>query len=147
MNATPLRVAVATLTLSLLGGGCVNTPAPPPARTVRAAASTRRASKPVSCVGIRESTRRQREVAQAAARRVYFSGHRSARQPRHHGGGSRYIAVKTESTTDSAGEATCMIFDRASGNLVNSLVYDCSRVPELGTTVKFASYNATYVGG
>ena len=98
------------------------------------------------CVGTRESTRHQREVAQANARRVYFSkaaSRRVARRKRV----SRFIAVQTVRNTDSTGAATCMIFDRQSESLVNTLVYDCDRVPQVGEAVKFVTFNTTYVGG
>ena len=97
------------------------------------------------CVGTRESTRLQREVAQQNARRVYFSKRSSHRVARHHRR-SRYIAVQTVRNTDSTGAATCMLFDSQNGQIVGSLVYDCDRVPQIGQTVKFATYNATYVG-
>lgn len=143
MTAYHPRLAAAAVALGLLCGGCVTTVSPPP-RTARTKVSAPR-TKPVQCVGIRESTRLQREVAQANARRLYFSKHQGRRVARH-ARASRFIAVQTVRNTDSTGEATCMIFDRESGNLVGSMVYDCDRVPQVGQTVKFATYNATYVG-
>ena len=146
MNGFPCRPAIATVVIGLLGAGCAMTAPPRQAGTTQAVSSTPKTPRAVLCVGTRESTRRQREVAQANARRVYFSkaaGRRVVRRKRV----SRFIAVQTVRNTDSTGEATCMIFDRQSGSLVNTLVYDCDRVPQVGEAVKFVTFNTTYVGG
>ena len=102
--------------------------------------------KAVLCLGSRESTRQQREVAEANARRLYFSK-RAKRRVAARKGRSHLIAVQTVRNTDSTGAATCMLFDTQSRQIVGSLVYDCARVPKIGESVKFATYNATYVGG
>ena len=147
MNGFPCRPAIATVVIGLLGAGCAMTAPPRQAGTSRASSSTPKAPRAVLCVGNRESTRHQREVAQANARRVYFSKAAKSRVARRKRPISRFIAVQTVRNTDSTGGATCMIFDRQSGNLVNTLVYDCDRVPQVGEAVKFVTFNTTYVGG
>ena len=144
MHGFPLRLASSAVTLSLLFAGCATTPPPPPAKTSRTASSHK--MKPVVCVATRESTRQQREVAEANARRVYFSK-KSKRRMAMRKRRARYVAVQTVRNTDSTGDVSCMVFDVQTEKLIGTTVFDCDRAPQIGETIKFATFSATYVGG
>ena len=58
----------------------------------------------------------------------------------------RYLAVDTEKDERAVGEATVMIFDTESAQIVGNNVYDVSVQPPLGVTAQFDTYAATYVG-
>ncbi len=88
-----------------------------------------------------EANERQRQVAEANARRAYVA-HRTEIRRRN----VRYIAVKTQRTPESKGEASCMVWDTQSEQLVGNSVYDCKTKPQPGSTAKFDSYSAEYVG-
>lgn len=92
-----------------------------------------------------QASERQRAVAEANARRAYarMSAERRVAVRKR----SRYIAVRTERNQESRGKASCMVYDTERGQIVNNRVYDTPSTPQSGSTVKFASYNATYVGG
>ncbi len=92
-----------------------------------------------------EADERQRQVAEANARRVYLA--QSAERKAAIRQRSRYIAVKTSRNSKSTGAASCMVFDTESQRIVGNTVYDCKETPRTGSTAKFDSYNATYVGG
>jgi hypothetical protein len=60
----------------------------------------------------------------------------------------RYIAVdtvKNEKTSPKAKKAV-MIYDTQSGNVVGNNVYDVQSPPPVGSTAKFDTYSAEYVG-
>ena len=148
MSVFPLRRTVGTIIAGLLCAACTTTAPPPQAGASRAASVPAPVRpKPVLCVGTRESTRRQREVALASARRAYFSKQAKRRTAQRRRRRHRYVAVRTESNTDSVGVVTCMVFDTQTELPVSTLVFDCDRVPQIGENVKFVTYNATYVGG
>ena len=88
-----------------------------------------------------EATERQRQVAEANARRAYLA-HRSEIKRRN----VRYICVKTQRNTESKGAASCMVWDTQSEQLVGNTVYDTKTKPAPGSTAKFDSYKAEYVG-
>lgn len=88
-----------------------------------------------------EADERQREIAEANARRAY-AAHRASLQRRH----VRYIAVRTSRTSKSTGKASCMVWDTQSEKLVGNSVYDTKEKPTSGSTAKFDSYSAEYVG-
>ena len=61
---------------------------------------------------------------------------------------TRYIAVdtvKNEKTSPKAKKAV-MIYDTQSGKVVGNNVYDVQSPPAVGSTAKFESYSAEYVG-
>jgi hypothetical protein len=89
-----------------------------------------------------EANERQRQIAEANARRVYASNRTEIRRKK-----VRYIAVKTSRTKESKGAVSCMVWDTQSEKLVGNSVYDCKAQPARGSTAKFDSYNAEYVGG
>ncbi len=88
-----------------------------------------------------EADERQREVAEANARRAY-AAHQAELRRRH----VRYIAVRTSRNKESKGAASCMVWDTQSEQLVGNSVYDCKEKPATGSTAKFDSYSAEYVG-
>lgn len=92
-----------------------------------------------------QANERQRAIAEANARRAYarMSAQKKAAVRKR----SRYIAVRTERSKESKGSASCMVYDTERGQVVNNTVYDVKSTPKTDSTVKFASYNATYVGG
>ena len=60
----------------------------------------------------------------------------------------RYIAVETEpdERTSPEAEANVMIWDTESEKIVGNNVYDVEETPEVGSTAKFETYSAEYVG-
>ena len=88
-----------------------------------------------------QANERQRQVAEANARRAY-QAHREEIQRRR----VRYIAVNAPRTPESQGQASCMVWDTRSEQLVGNTVYDCKTRPAVGSTAKFDSYQAEYVG-
>ena len=60
----------------------------------------------------------------------------------------RYIAVDTEKDNRTAPNAkkTVMIWDTQSQEVVGNNVYDVKSPPAVGTTAKFDTYSAEYVG-
>jgi hypothetical protein len=88
-----------------------------------------------------EATERQRQIAEANARRVYAKNRVALKRKK-----VRYIAVKTSRTPQSKGAASCMVWDTQSEQIVGNTVYDCKTKPAAGSTAKFDSYNAEYVG-
>ena len=88
-----------------------------------------------------EATERQRQVAEENARRAY-ARHRTELRKRR----VRYIAVKTTRSKESQGSTSCMVWDTQSEQVVGNTVYDCKNTPQTGSTAKFDSYSAEYVG-
>lgn len=58
----------------------------------------------------------------------------------------RYIAVDTQKDKRITGEKAVMVFDTQNQQLVGNNVYDVKESPTVGTTTKFDTYNAQYVG-
>lgn len=58
----------------------------------------------------------------------------------------RYIAVDTQKDKRIEGEKAVMVFDTQNQQLVGNNVYDVKESPTVGTTAKFDTYNAQYVG-
>ena len=88
-----------------------------------------------------QADERQRAVAEANARRMYARRAATLRRSN-----TRYIAVRTSRNSESKGAASVMVWDTQSQSLVGNTVYDVKSTPSAGSTVKFDSYNATYVG-
>jgi len=117
-----------------------------------------------------EATEYQRKVAEANARaymaKKLGSVRHSAPTPKAGKGGKvakvedtpevkaakkklpRYIAVETPKDKRSAPgtKKDVMIWDTQAETLVGNNVYDVSEVPQIGTTAKFDTYSAQYVG-
>ena len=58
----------------------------------------------------------------------------------------RFIAVKTERESQNKGQASVMIFDTQSNQVVGNNVYDLKAAPKVGQTTNFDTYTAEYVG-
>jgi len=119
-----------------------------------------------------QATVRQRQIAEARARAAYAriearhrAEHRAVAQHSSSGGGStagsngsstvgkpkplpRYIAVDTEKDEHTAPQAkkSVMIWDTESHEIVGNNVYDVSKTPNVGSSAKFDTYTAEYVG-
>jgi len=92
------------------------------------------------------ATERQRQIAQQRAR-VYVgrvaktSSTTKKKKP-------RYIAVDTvkDERTSPKAKKSVMIYDTQSEEFVGNNVYDVQSTPRVGTTAKFDTYSAEYVG-
>jgi len=86
-----------------------------------------------------QATERQRRIAQERAARAY--AHRKSHK-------ARYIAVDTEKDEHTAKGAkkSVMIWDTQSQEVVGNNVYDVKSPPAVGSTAKFDTYSAEYVG-
>ena len=165
MNANLLKVSAVTLSATLLLTGCEGLTPGESAGAVGATSgiaagligsaaglNTGQAAALGAGVGLlaagityaiakHEATERQRQVAEANARRAYIAHRSEIRRKR-----VRYIAVRTQRNEKSKGAASCMVWDTQSEQLVGNTVYDCKDKPTSGSTAKFDSYNAEYVG-
>jgi hypothetical protein len=112
-----------------------------------------------------QATERQRKVAEERARIAYArlkereAAHQReiAKNSQASGGRStagtpaklpRYIAVDTEKDAHTSPQAkkSVMIWDTESHEVVGNNVYDVSNPPAVGSTAKFETYSAQYVG-
>jgi hypothetical protein len=92
------------------------------------------------------ATERQRQIAEQRAR-VYVgrvaktSSTTKKKKP-------RYIAVDTvkDERTSPKAKKSVMIYDTQSEEFVGNNVYDVQSTPRVGTTAKFDTYSAEYVG-
>lgn len=168
MNHITLRFSAATVAASLLLSGCegmtpgesaagIGAGAGIAAGLIGSAAGLRSGEAAALGAGVgllaagityavakHQADERQREVAEANARRAYArmnAQRRVAVRKR-----SRYIAVRTSRNAQSTGAVSCMVFDTEKQQVVGNTVYDCKEAPANGSTAKFDSYNATYVG-
>ena len=95
----------------------------------------------------REATERQRRLAEERARRAYaqMSAERKAKLKARK---VRYIAVDTEKDERSAPTAkkTVMVYDTETEAVATNNVYDVKTPPPVGSTTKFDTYSAEYVG-
>lgn len=95
----------------------------------------------------RKATERQRQIAEARARSYYRSlppERKTAMKKKN----VRYIAVDTakDERTSPKAEKNVMIWDTESEQVVGNNVYDVERSPAVGSTAKFETYSAEYVG-
>ena len=94
-----------------------------------------------------QATERQRQIAQQRARLAYarISTKRKSEPTAHK---TRYIAVDTEKDEHTSPQAkkSVMIWDTQSQEVVGNDVYDLKSVPPVGSTAKFETYSAEYVG-
>ena len=95
-----------------------------------------------------QATERQRKIAEQRAR--LFMARREkqlASQPAaKKAKPARFIAVQTEKTAQSQGQASVMVFDTKTNEVVGNNVYDLKTAPQVGQTAKFDTYSAQYVG-
>lgn len=166
MNAKTLRLSAATTCAAVFFTGCAGmTPGESAATTgtvagvaaglIGAAAGMRPGDAALLGAGVGlavgaavyyyakyEADQRQIQIAEANARRAYAARAASLKKKN-----VRYIAVKTSKGQQSKGAAQVMVWDTQSQQLVGNTVYDAKEAPAVGSTAKFDSYNAVYVGG
>ena len=93
-----------------------------------------------------QASERQRRLAEQRAR-VYYGRLSSAKKAQMKQSKVRYIAVKTESDEHTSKGATpVMLWDTQSQSVVGNDVYDVGKTPSVGTTARFESHSAQYVG-
>lgn len=94
-----------------------------------------------------QATERQHRIAEERARRAYaeMSAKRKASMKARK---TRYIAVDTEKNEKTAPDAkkSVMIWDTQSQEVVGNNVYDVKAPPPVGSTARFDTYSAEYVG-
>ncbi len=95
----------------------------------------------------REATERQQRIAEERARLAYaqMSAERKATMKQKK---VRYIAVDTEKDehTDPAAKETVMVWDTETEKVASDKAYDVKTPPPVGSTAKFDTYSAEYVG-
>ena len=94
-----------------------------------------------------QATERQRQIAEERAQRAYarMSAERKSKMKARK---TRYIAVDTEKNDQTSAQAkkSVMIWDTQSEEVVGNNVYDVKSPPPVGSTAKFDTYSAEYVG-
>ncbi len=95
----------------------------------------------------RQATERQRQIAEQRARRAYRvmpERRKVAMQKKK----VRYIAVDTprDERTSPKAESNVMLWDTQSQEIVGNDVYDVQATPAIGSTARFETYSAEYVG-
>jgi hypothetical protein len=111
-----------------------------------------------------QATERQRRVAEQRARVAYarIAARRNAAAAQRPSGGGRkpakaakapkkvprYIAVDTvkDEKTSTKAQKSVMIWDTESQQVVGNQVYDVQTPPPVGSTARFETYSAEYVG-
>jgi hypothetical protein len=98
-------------------------------------------------IATHQATERQHRIAEERAQRAYaqMSAERRSKMKSHK---TRYIAVDTEKDQHTAAGAkkSVMIWDTQSQEVVGNNVYDVKSPPPVGSTAKFDTYSAEYVG-
>jgi hypothetical protein len=94
-----------------------------------------------------QATERQRRIAEQRAR-VYYGRLSTQKKMALKKKRVRYIAVDTErdQRTSPKAKKAIMIWDTQSEDVVGNNVYDVESTPAVGTTAKFDTYSAEYVG-
>jgi uncharacterized membrane protein YhiD involved in acid resistance len=90
-----------------------------------------------------QATERQRRIAEERAQRAYAQQKSQLKARK-----TRYIAVDTEKNDQTSPQAkkSVMIWDTQSQEVVGNNVYDVKNPPQVGSTAKFDTYSAEYVG-
>jgi hypothetical protein len=94
-----------------------------------------------------QATERQRKLAEERAR-VYYGRLAPEKKTALKKNHVRYIAVDTEKNEQTSPKAkkAVMIWDTQSETVVGNNVYDVQTPPPVGSTAKFETYSAEYVG-
>lgn len=94
-----------------------------------------------------QATERQRRIAEQRAR-VYYGRLAPEKKAALKKKKVRYIAVDTEKDEKTSPKAkkAVMIWDTQSETVVGNNVYDVQTPPSVGSTAKFETYSAEYVG-
>ena len=97
----------------------------------------------VHVVSKHEATKMQKEIAEARAKAVYAELPPATKKQVQK---KRYIAVDTKKDSRITGEKAVMVFDTKTEKVVGNDVYDVEKAPPVGSTAKFDTVSATYVG-
>jgi hypothetical protein len=94
-----------------------------------------------------QATERQRRIAEQRAR-IYYGRLSQEKKMALKKKKVRYIAVDTERDKHTSAKAkkAVMIWDTQSQEMVGNSVYDVESTPNVGTTARFETYSAEYVG-
>lgn len=94
-----------------------------------------------------QASERQRQLAEARAK-VYYGKLSTEKKTALKKKKTRYIAVDTEKSENAPSNAkkSVMIWDTQSQEVVGNDVYDVGSTPSKGSTAKFDTYSAEYVG-
>jgi hypothetical protein len=94
-----------------------------------------------------QATERQRKIAEERAR-VYYAHLAPEKKEALKKKKVRYIAVDTEKNDQTSPKAkkAVMVWDTQSETVTNNYVYDVQTTPAVGSTAKFDTYSAEYVG-
>jgi hypothetical protein len=94
-----------------------------------------------------QASERQRKIAEERAQ-VYYGRMTVEKKATLKKKKVRYIAVDTENDhrTSPKAKKSVMIWDTQSETVVGNNVYDVEKAPRVGTTAKFETYSAEYVG-
>jgi hypothetical protein len=94
-----------------------------------------------------QATERQRRIAEQRAR-VYYGRLSTQKKMALKKKRVRYIAIDTErdQRTSPKAKKAIMIWDTQTEDVVGNNVYDVESTPAVGTTAKFDTYSAEYVG-
>ena len=94
-----------------------------------------------------QATERQRRVAEMRAR-IYYQHLSEEKRTTMKKKKVRYIAVDTEKNGETSPKAkkAVMIWDTQSQSIVGNNVYDVEKTPSVGSTAKFETHSAQYVG-
>lgn len=97
----------------------------------------------VHVVSKHEASKMQREIAEARAKAVYAELPPATKKQVQK---KRYIAVDTKKDDRFTGDKAVMIFDTKTEQVVGNNVYDIEKAPPVGSTAKFDTVSATYIG-
>ncbi len=148
-NMTPgENAAVFGTTAGLLAGGIARAAGASGAESFAIGAATGAVvAMTAYVIAKHQATERQRRVAEQRAR-VYYGRLAPAKKTALKKKKVRYIAVDTEKDEKTSPKAkkAVMIWDTQSETVVGNNVYDVQSPPPVGSTAKFETYSAEYVG-
>lgn len=88
-----------------------------------------------------QASERQRRLAEQRAYAAYQKRKVAIKKKK-----VRYIAVDTVKESNNKGAKAVMIYDTQTEKVVGNNVYDVKTAPAVGSTAKFETYSAEYVG-
>jgi hypothetical protein len=93
-----------------------------------------------------EATLEQRRLAEAAGRRAEASVRAGSPHRRRPPRPTRYLAVRTRPDARARTSVSVMIWDTQAQEIVGNNVYDINSPPPVGSSVRFETFSAEYVG-
>lgn len=97
----------------------------------------------VHVLATHEASQQQKEIAAQRAKAIYAEMPPAEQKQVQK---KRYIAVNTKRDERIQGEKAVMVFDTKTEQVVGNKVYDVEKAPPVGSTAKFDTVSATYVG-